>query len=167
MTVDIDISVEAAGWAAVPDLDPLVRRAVAAAVAEAGLTDDAELSLLLCDDAAIRVLNRTWRAKDVPTNVLSFPAPGPHPGGPRLLGDIAVAWDTVAREAAAEGKSVPAHLSHLVVHGVLHLLDHDHEEEEEAEAMEAMERRILDRLGIADPYAVREPIDEPIRIAAP
>ena len=153
MTVEIDISVESPGWDTVQDLEPLVRRAVDAAVSEAGLGEDAEVSFLFCDDEAIRAMNRTWRAKDKPTNVLSFPAVGPHPGGPRLLGDIAVAWETVAREAAAEGKTVPAHVAHLVVHGVLHLLDHDHEEAAAAEAMEAMERRILTRLGIADPYA--------------
>ncbi len=166
MTIEIDISIEAEQWAALPGLEDLIRRSVEAAAAEEGLaeTEEIELSVLLCDDAAVRVLNRTWRAKDKPTNVLSFPAPAsPAPGMPRLLGDIAVAFETTAREAKDEGKTIEDHLAHLIVHGVLHLFDYDHEKEDEAVLMEEMERRSLARLGIADPYAG----SEPERVSAP
>ena len=96
---------------------------------------------------------------DKATNVLSFPAFSPLPLAEKpLLGDLAVALETVQREAAQDGKTVPDHLSHLIVHGFLHLLGHDHETSAEAEAMEALERRILAALGIADPYAETEPL---------
>lgn len=159
MSLAVDIAVEADGWAAVPDLETLVERTLAAAFAEAGPGGDADVSLLFCDDAAIRRLNAEWRGQDKATNVLSFPAAGGAlPGGVRLLGDIAVAWDTTRREALAEGKPLQAHLSHLVVHGLLHLLGHDHETDPEADTMEQLERGILERLGIADPYAGSDPL---------
>jgi probable rRNA maturation factor len=152
--ISLDLSVEADGWAALGDAEALARMAVDAAFA---VTDspasDHEISLLLTDDAAIRNLNRAWRGKDKATNVLSFPA-GPQPGrpGPRPLGDIALAFETVAGEAQAEGKPLADHAAHLIVHGVLHLLGYDHEVETEAGEMEALEVRALARLGIADPY---------------
>lgn len=160
MSLAIDIAVEAEGWEAVPALEALVRRAIATALAEAGRGQDVEVSLLFCDDAAIRRLNAGWRGQDKPTNVLSFPAAdgGPRPGGPMPLGDIAVAWETTRREAEREGKTLEAHLTHLLVHGLLHLLGHDHETDRQAETMERLERRILERLGIADPYAGSDPI---------
>ena len=161
MSLAVDIAVEAEGWGALPDLEPLVRRAVAAALVEAGpdLEGERELSVLLCEDAAIRRLNAQWRGQDKPTNVLSFPAAGSSlPGAPLLLGDIAVAWETTRREADQEGKTLEAHLAHLLVHGVLHLLGHDHATDPQAEAMEGLERRILERLGIADPYAGSDPV---------
>jgi probable rRNA maturation factor len=116
-----------------------------------------EVSVLLTDDARVRELNRVWRGADKPTNVLSFPArePGePWPSeGPVMLGDVAVALETVLREAAAEGKAPGDHLAHLVVHGTLHLLGHDHVgSDAEAEAMESLEVRVLAGLGVADPY---------------
>lgn len=107
------------------------------------------MTILLTDDAAIRDLNGRFRSKDAATNVLSFPAPEtarPH------LGDIALAHGVCAQEAAAQGKALADHLSHLVVHGVLHLLGYDHQADAPAEAMEAMERDILSKLGVADPY---------------
>ena len=111
--------------------------------------DDRDLTILLADDAVIRDLNARFRGKDVATNVLSFPAAASaHPH----LGDIALAHGVCANEAAAQGKRLADHLSHLVVHGVLHLLGHDHDADAQAEAMEALERTILSRLGIADPY---------------
>jgi probable rRNA maturation factor len=98
-------------------------------------------------------LNRTWRGKDKPTNVLSFPAPEqPGAAGPRHLGDIALAFETLARESEEESKELAHHFAHLIVHGVLHLLGYDHEVEAEAEIMEALEVKALARLGITDPY---------------
>lgn len=158
MSLAVDIAVEAEGWEAVVGLEALVQRVISTALAQAGAGRDAEVSLLLCDDAAIRRLNADWRGQDKPTNVLSFPAAGPPPGGPPVLGDIAVAWETTRREADQEGKTLEAHLAHLLVHGVLHLLGHDHATDPQAEAMEGLERRILERLGIADPYAGSDPV---------
>jgi probable rRNA maturation factor len=119
------------------------------------------LSLVLADDATLRALNRRWRAQDKPTNVLSFAAQGEEtpPDAPLLLGDVVLAFETVAREAAAQGKPLGDHLRHLVVHGVLHLLGHDHERREEAALMEALETRILAGLGVADPYREHEVAD--------
>ncbi len=162
MSVAIDLAVEADGWEAIPGLDGLIRRAVDAAEAGSGtpVAKEAELSILLCDDATIRPLNRDWRGFDKATNVLSFPAFSPLPLAEKpLLGDLAVALETVQREAAQEGKTVSDHLTHLIVHGFLHLLGHDHETTAEAEAMEALETHILAGLGIADPYAETEPVE--------
>jgi probable rRNA maturation factor len=126
-------------------------RALAAAAAAEGRAG--EVSLLLGDDAAIAELNRLWRGKDGPTNVLSFP-PAPGQGGETaFLGDIALAAETIAAEAEFQGKSLEAHAAHLAVHGFLHLLGYDHENPADAETMEARERAILVSLGIADPYA--------------
>ena len=160
MALEIDIAVESDGWSTVADLDGLARRSLteAAAMAREAVPAGTEVSVLFCDDAAIRRLNRDWRGIDKPTNVLSFPAGAPiATGGPRLLGDIAVAFETTRREALEEDKSIEAHLAHLLVHGFLHLLDHDHGTNAEAAAMEALETRILARLGVADPYAGSEP----------
>jgi probable rRNA maturation factor len=152
--IALELSVEADGWAALGDAEALCRRAAESAVAATpALWEGAEIGILLADDAAVRELNRAWRGKDKPTNVLSFPAP-PHAGGPgtRALGDIVLAFETVTGEAEAQGKTLADHAAHLIVHGVLHLLGYDHETEDEAEAMEALEVRALARLGIADPY---------------
>ena len=121
-------------------------------------TGDAELAVMLTDDAGIRTLNANWRGIDKPTNVLSFPALQPTgPGGPndapRMLGDIAIAYQTTRKEADEEHKPFDHHLSHLAVHGFLHLIGYDHEKDDEAEAMETLERQILAQLGIPDPYA--------------
>lgn len=152
----IDVAVEAGGWAGEEALRALVARAVETVLAETGQAapDEAELSLLFTDDAHVRALNRDWRGKDKPTNVLSFPAFPVAPGDPvpPMLGDIALAFETVMSEAALEEKPFDHHLTHLVIHGMLHLLGHDHEDEDEAEAMEALERAILARLAIPDPY---------------
>ena len=157
MSLQVDIGVDAPAWRAVASLEALVEAAIRAVLRDEGLDEarDCEVSVLLCDDAKIRDLNKLWRGIDEPTNVLSFPADDVADGF-SLYGDLAIAFETTAREAAEEGKSVEAHLSHLVVHGFLHLLGHDHEEDEEAEEMEASERRILAGLGIADPYAGSE-----------
>jgi probable rRNA maturation factor len=158
LRVSLDLSVEAGDWGPKRHFGALARKAVAAAIAELGLTGDTELSLLLTDDASIRVLNAEWRGKDKPTNVLSFPAFPVKPGDaiPPMLGDIVIARETVVAEALAEAKPFENHLSHLVVHGFLHLLGYDHEDDDEAEEMEAAERRILARLAIPDPYAVSD-----------
>ena len=125
-----------------------------AAALDGGQGIHAEVSILLTDDAAVQVLNRDWRGVDKPTNVLSFPAEGiSPPGAPALLGDVALAFETVAREAAAQGKPIEHHTRHLLVHGVLHLLGYDHVREEDAERMEERERKILARFGVSDPYA--------------
>jgi len=152
----VDVVVASARWRRVPRAAGIVRRAIAAA-APAGMRR-AELAVTLTSDRAIRALNRRWRGKDAPTNVLSFPAPEQRPGGPRHLGDVVIAYETVASEAAAENKAFGHHLAHLAVHGFLHLLGYDHESDRQAEAMERRERRILARLGVPDPYAARDDV---------
>jgi probable rRNA maturation factor len=147
ITVDIDVA--SAGWDAEPQAEARVREAIAAAAAR--VSGDGAVSVLLADDAAVRVLNRDWRQIDKPTNVLSFPAPQ-QPAGEPVVGDIAIAYETVAREAAEEGKPFLHHLAHLAVHGYLHLMGYDHQTDSEAEAMEALEREILRTLRIPDPY---------------
>ncbi|RUY84002.1 rRNA maturation RNase YbeY [Mesorhizobium sp. M7A.F.Ca.CA.003.01.2.1] len=155
MPVDIGIAVEAGNWPDEASLTRLVDRAVKAAFAETGVAGRSELSLVFSDDAHIQVLNAGWRGKDKPTNVLSFPAFPFAQGGPLppMLGDIVLAAETVAHEAVLEDKPVENHITHLVIHGLLHLLGYDHETEAEAEAMEAVERAALARLAIPDPYA--------------
>ncbi len=152
--IELDIMIEAGNWARLESVEALASKAAEAAVAVADEADeDFEASVMLTDDAHIQELNRTWRAKDKPTNVLSFPAPEP-PGatGPRHLGDIALAYETLVRESEDESKELAHHFAHLIVHGVLHLLGYDHEANDEAEAMEALEIEALARLGIANPY---------------
>lgn len=134
-----------------------MEKSAAAAFAVLGTTRGgrSELSVVFTDDAAVRELNAGWRGKDKPTNVLSFPAFSTSPDAPLppMLGDIVLAAETVAREAALEGKPLANHITHLVVHGLLHLLGYDHETDAEAEEMEALERAALARLAIPDPYA--------------
>jgi len=150
----IDVLVESPAWSAEPDAAATVRRAIQAA-ADAASGAAGEVAVVLSDDAAIRALNRDWRNLDKATNVLSFPAPL-HPGAPVLLGDVVIAYETTAREAAAEGKPFAHHLAHLAVHGFLHLLGYDHESEPAAHDMEHLETRILARLGVPDPYLPRD-----------
>jgi probable rRNA maturation factor len=147
--VTLDIDIASAAWSVVPNAEACVQDAVAAAVKR--VPGAGEVSVLLTDDAAVRVLNREWRGFDKPTNVLSFPAPT-QTAGPAMLGDIAIAYETVAREAAEEGKPFLHHLAHLAVHGYLHLMGYDHQTDSEAEAMEALERDVLRDLRIPDPY---------------
>jgi len=141
-------------WKAAPITDVALALAAEAAFAAAPPSDAEayELTVVLSDDKEVRDLNRTWRGKDTPTNVLSFPA-GEQPGAPRQLGELVLAFETVAREADAQGLALSEHISHLVVHGVLHLLGFDHASEDDAEKMESTERQVLASLGIADPYA--------------
>ena len=155
MTVHYDMAINADGWQNEETLRRLVGRVLQATLRELGFDNiDSELSLVFTNDADIREINGKWRHIDKPTNVLSFPAfalqPGQEPE--EILGDIVIARETVEREAAEEDKSFDDHLSHLVVHGLLHLMGYDHQNDEEAEQMEALERKILASLGISDPY---------------
>lgn len=149
-----EVLIAADGWRSEADAEAIVHRAIAAAAAAVDAdTAGAELAVMLTDDAGIRALNRNWRGIDKPTNVLSFPAAPAAGDAPRMLGDIAIAYETTRAEAAAERKPLGHHLGHLAVHGFLHLIGYDHETDDEAEAMESLERAILARLGIPDPYA--------------
>ena len=150
MSVQIDVIVGSPLWSQAPEAEEAVRQAIAASETFFGPTD-AEVSVLLCDDAEIRRLNAQWRNKDTATNVLSFPAAAQGETH-RHLGDIAIAYETLVREASDEGKMIERHLSHLTVHGYLHLLGFDHETDEDADEMEGLEREILAGLGVADPY---------------
>jgi probable rRNA maturation factor len=157
--LSIDIIRESSLWDAEPGVDALLEKAVEAAAAEVS-TSDAELAIVLSDDSQIRRLNSEWRGIDKPTNVLSFPSPDAHQNavqaGPRLLGDVVIAYETTAREAKEEQKPFAHHLSHLAVHGFLHLVGYDHETDADAEAMEAFERTILAQLDVPDPYRADE-----------
>ncbi|MCO5082118.1 MAG: rRNA maturation RNase YbeY [Rhizobiaceae bacterium] len=152
-----DVLVEAGDWPGETALRVIADHAIGAAIAELGIKGaESEVSLVFTDDAHIRELNAGWRGKDKPTNVLSFPAFPVTRGSrdlPPLLGDIVLAFETVAKEASLEEKPFEHHLSHLLVHGMLHLLGYDHESDDEAEEMEELERRALARLAIGDPYA--------------
>ncbi len=148
----IDVILEDDRWS---DLERLAQVAVPAALTGAGLIRPCEVAILGCDDARIAALNTEFRGKPVPTNVLSWPSeerdPDTAPTDPEL-GDIAIAFDTCAREAAEQGKAFDAHVIHLLIHATLHLLGHDHEEEVDAVRMEALETEIVTGLGFPDPY---------------
>jgi probable rRNA maturation factor len=139
----------------------LLRRAAQAALAEAPALPAGGygLTILLTDDEEMRALNRTWRGKDAPTNVLSFPA-SESLSGPGLLGDIALAYETIREEARERDVALADHVAHLVVHGALHLLGFDHADDMQAERMEALERKALASLGFADPYADQPHVSE-------
>ena len=158
-----EVLVVADCWQAEPDAEAVVHRAIAAAAETVNAdTGDAELAVMLTDDSGIRTLNGNWRGIDKPTNVLSFPAlqqtgPCGPDEAPRMLGDIAIAYQTTRKEADDEGKPFDHHLSHLAVHCFLHLVGYDHEKDDDAEIMESLEQRILAQLGIPNPYADRDP----------
>ena len=144
----IDVEIEDESWGrALPQALSLV--AAAATAALAGAARSGGVTVLLADDAAVADLNNRFRAMPGPTNVLSFPA-AENPE--RHLGDVALAYGVCAREAAEQGKSLAAHLQHLVAHGVLHLVGYDHETDADAKAMEGLERVVLAGLGVSDPY---------------
>lgn len=145
----VDTQVEDPAWGEAAVLGPLVESVVSAAGERLPVPPGSEIAVLLSDDARIQALNRNFRGKDAVTNVLSFPA---RPGAAHL-GDIIVARETVEREAAAEGKTRDRHLTHLLVHGVLHLFGYDHDSDDDAAEMEALEIEILASLGVPDPYA--------------
>ena len=148
----IEVELEDEAWTeALPDAEALTERAADAALAAMPASRARDVVVLLTGDDAVRALNREFRGKDAPTNVLSFPAIE-NPEG--FIGDVALAYETCAREADEQGKPLAHHLQHLVAHGVLHLVGYDHESDAEAQAMEALEREILSGLGVPDPYAV-------------
>lgn len=156
LELDIDIDGWPPGeWAALAERAHAVTAEVEPALSNARLT----ASLLFTTDEEVHALNREWRGKDKPTNVLSFPAPpSPSPAfagqeAGLVLGDIVFGFETVMREAAEQNKTFDAHMQHLAVHGLLHLLDYDHQSDEEAGTMENYERQILAKLGVGDPYA--------------
>jgi probable rRNA maturation factor len=148
-----DLVVDSPLWRSQPGAAAVIRRAIAEAAAMTDATGPHELAIMLCDDAAMRELNGRWRGRPEPTNVLSFPAAG----GGETLGDIAIAYETTAREAEAEAKPFADHLAHLAVHGFLHLLGYDHQSDAEAAAMERLEVEILALLNVPDPYAHDSP----------
>jgi probable rRNA maturation factor len=159
----LDIVVRSPLWQAQRGAQALLRRAISEAAAIAACRGG-ELAILLVDDEEIRALNRDWRGRDAPTNVLSFPT-GNNPsaasaGGSRdpvrLLGDIVIAYETTAHEATAARMPFRHHVVHLAVHGFLHLMGYDHAGEEDAEAMEALEVAVLARLDVPNPYAMRD-----------
>ena len=149
----IDVTIEAEDWTFLEAPSQLAEAAILAAIGESGisLAANAEISVLFCDDGFVRDLNRKWRGIDQPANVLSFPAGGDAAVAP-LLGDIVIAFETASREAAEAERPLRDHVAHLLVHGFLHLIGHDHTGAAEAETMEALECAILGRLGIAGPF---------------
>ena len=151
----LEIGVAPAAAALDARLAAVIASALTAANQAAGPAQGA-VTVVVDDDARIRALNRLWRGFDKPTNVLSFPSPATQPGPARTIGDIAISYETAAREAAAEDKSFADHVAHLSVHGFLHLLGHGHDSDDAAEAMERLERAILARIGISDPYVAHE-----------
>jgi probable rRNA maturation factor len=153
MKLSLDISAPSALWRGLPGARALARKTIAACVAESGFARAGSLSLRLTNDAEVQTLNARWRGIDQPTNVLSFPAAPAERASEAMLGDIALAYETLAREAEESGASLADHYRHLVAHGFLHLIGYDHRTDEEAERMEELETRILARLGVADPYA--------------
>jgi probable rRNA maturation factor len=147
----IEVEVEAGDWTdAIDDVEAVVERAAAAALGDR----EGGIVILLTDDETVRDLNDRFRRKNRPTNVLSFPAADMPGANPQPLGDIVLAYGVCVTEAEEQSKTLRNHLTHLVVHGVLHLLGRDHEVDAEAEAMEGEERVILASLGVSDPYTL-------------
>lgn len=150
--IEIDLRMDDPGWTCLAGADRLAEAAVRAAAVETGLSGGG-VAILLTDDETLRTLNGTWRGRDAPTNILSFPAgEAGRRESPPFLGDLALARQTLSREAAAAGLTLEAHYCHLVIHGVLHLLGYDHVADDDAQVMEAMEIAALARLGHPDPY---------------
>lgn len=164
--LDIQASVEEGDWPEEAELEGMAIVMLEKAAAFLAREEEqpfpqmpVEVSLVFTDDQSIRAINQEWRGQDKPTNVLSFPAYPLEPGGipGPMLGDIVIARETLVREAADLGKPFDEHLTHLMVHGFLHLFGYDHMEKDEAEEMEGLETRILAELGLSDPYAGQDP----------
>ncbi len=161
----VEVIITSPQWRKKPKATALVRKAIHAAAPtksaskKSASTPRAELAIVLTNDSVIRALNGKWRKLDAPTNVLSFPAKTVRASRnmPRQLGDIVIAYETTAREAATEGKRFEHHLIHLAVNGFLHLLGYDHESDCDAKKMERLEIAILARLKVPDPYVARDP----------
>ena len=152
MPIDIDIAINDPEWEVLrQDLSELAGQAVKSAVSVLSEPSQGELSIAFVDDAAIQILNRDYRDKDKPTNVLSFPMEG------ALLGDIVLARETIAREAKEQNKNLHDHLTHLIIHGFLHVLGYDHVDETNAADMEALEIKALAQMGIDNPYEIKQP----------
>lgn len=159
----VEVVAESDLWDDHPALPAIIAGAARAALRGAAVPtlEDAEIAVLLTDDAGIAALNGRWRGKPSATNVLSWPAASPAElAASPMIGDLALAYETCRQEAGADGKAFSDHITHLVVHGTLHLVGFDHLNDDEAEAMEALERRVLAGLGIADPYAARLQAEE-------
>lgn len=147
----VEIDVQSPLWDAQPGAESAVRAAVAAAAAHS--TSGGEVSILLTDDSAVRELNREWRGIDKATNVLSFPAPETmSKGAAGILGDIVIAYETLARESTDEDRDFLHHLTHLTVHGYLHLVGYDHQDDAQATDMEALESKIMTHMQLPDPW---------------
>jgi len=162
MTPRVEFVATSPRWRAALPARSLARETIVVAARECGvaLAPGAELCVHLADDEHVRTLNARWRGLDKATNVLSFPAALPAEiAKARLLGDVVLAFETVAREATDERKPLADHFRHLVAHGFLHLIGFDHDNDADAQRMEAMEIRILARLGVADPYRIEEAAD--------
>jgi probable rRNA maturation factor len=149
----IDIQIQSSLWDAQPLAAQTVRDAIAAAAAMLP-TPDGEVSVVLTDDGSIQKLNRDWRGIDKPTNVLSFPAA--KSVGAAFLGDIVIAFETLARECAEEDRVFLPHLAHLTVHGFLHLIGYNHQNDSDADAMEGLESKIMLFMKMPDPYLARD-----------
>lgn len=157
----VSIRIEGAGWQKKSRaFARLTQQCLDAVLAHEKLSGNGiELSAVLCDDGFMQGLNKQWRGKDKPTNVLSFPAYEPAmlkvalaSSQPVEIGDLVISGDTVTREATEQGKELAHHMAHMMVHGILHLLGHDHEKAVEADRMEAKEIKILNGLGVNNPY---------------
>lgn len=149
----LDITVQHKQWIRdIRDVQNLVLSLVGVTLKKAGVNDEGqELSVVLADDGFVQNLNKQWRGKDKPTNVLSFPQ-----DEPMMLGDVILAFETVKQESSEQNKRFEDHTAHLIVHGILHLLGHDHMNDADAEIMEALEIEILDAVGIKNPYEIQD-----------
>lgn len=164
MSGEIDITINSASWHKVNDIKSIVTSTCCHVMDFMSITDYVpayDLSVVLTDDKEVQMLNKQFRNKDKPTNVLSFPMCDLLPDDLSALsnesplaslGDIILAHETILREAEEQNKSMESHLKHLLVHGCLHILGHDHIEDDEAEVMETLEIKILERLGVENPY---------------
>ncbi len=150
MALLMDLRVESEGWQHICALETVCQHALDAGIFMLGTSENACVDVLLTSDDALAALNQQWRAKAGPTDVLSFPA---EPNPQSFMGDIAIAYGMLARDAERDQKTLTAHLSHLLIHGLLHLFGHDHIEDDDAKRMQDLERRALAKLGITDPYS--------------